>query len=75
MSCSGVFPLAGGVGVAASSTSVGTGLLSDPTTLGIRTEPSVSAVKFMPMKRRIMSCVTCGTSKPTICDALKIYCM
>ncbi len=58
--------------VGTSSRIAGSGFASSPTALGIRAEPSVIAVKFTPMKRSIMSCATCGVSKPTICDALKI---
>ena len=61
MSCSGVF-VDTGDGVAASSSVAGSGFASSPTALGIRAEPSVIAVKFTPMKRRIMSCATWGTS-------------
>jgi hypothetical protein len=39
----------------------------------MRAEPPASAEKSTPMKRSIMSCATCGTSKPTMWLALKIF--
>ena len=70
MSCSGVFVLVD-TGVAVPDTSEGSGLTSSPTALGMRAEPSAIAEKSTFMNRRIMSCVTCGTSKPAIWEALK----
>lgn len=49
------------------------GLLSSPTVLGIRADPSTMAEKFIPMNRKIMSCAISGVSYGTMCDALNIY--
>ena len=77
LSCSGVLTIPGTVvpvcGLFSSTTGWNDGLKSTPTLLGICALPPVIAEKSTPMNRSIMSCATCGRSKGTMWDELKIW--